>query len=516
MKPMVPDDVDAWLFGVGIAGIQHQKALDVDLKGNGGKGELRVRSSSNQEYNHIQGFRFHPNPLRYALRIVAESRLTQDESSENSSENQKELANLFFLGFTCLASVQEQSIPKLMELLDSSGQISLLTTMELVHGELQSMYLKFPNDAQQALEILASHTAGHHIILRLYFGGWDQESVSGPKYAWNDFDSLLDPQAFLSEGYGRIAMNGFYHLLFTFLVSASLLQGEIYEFDMALDSLLLAFLVGQVAEEGKEFWTQPRYLRNFWNILDVVVIVSLTMYFFFMKYESVSRTALSICVLFLLFRLLGALRNTQLWDLGMLVRTTVAMLGSIMSFMLMYLFVIGAFSAAFYFLFSLEAIAKNQSEGTASARLLHGRAGGSKSSTSSSEQSVFTHFWSLCLWLFNASLGDFHFDEFKHSEFRLAGVAMLLLFLIVCTVTLLNFMIAILSATFEDQQNSSRKLYILDLGVDALEKPYRPNLALPPWMPRPLNILNMLVYTLFAITKAPFGLGSPWLQTLDR
>lgn len=515
------------LLRVSIAGITEQKALEVDWAAQGGLGALKVRRSSDQTFNQIQGFRFDPNPVRYALRVVAKMRLKnwgQDNEAEEErpkedeevsalpSDGRTQVANLFFLSFSCLGSVKEQSFAAMMKLLDMKGKRVPLTTMELIHSELQHMYFKQPNDAQKALEILAAHSAGRHLVMRLYFGGWEEDSVSGPKFAWNDFESLLDPEAFLSQGYGRIAMNGLYHLIFTLLVSASLKQGDIYEWNMTLDPLLLLFLIGQCAEEGKEFWTQPRYIRNFWNIVDVIVIVSLTMYYFFMSYEQIGRTSLSICVLFLVIRLLGILRNTQLWDLGQLIRTTVAMLMDLMSFMFMWLFIVGAFSAALHFLLSFEASQKCADSSTAPLNLTAANGG---VGDDPEQMAIFAHFWSMCLWLFNASLGDFHFEALEASRYRLTAVAIFLLYLIVCMVTLLNFMIAILSSTFENYRSSSLELSILDLAVDSLEKPYQSNLAQPPWMPRPINLLNMATFTIFSIIKAPLRLDSPWVPTLD-
>ena len=70
-------------------------------------------------------------------------------------------------------------------------------------------------------------------------------------------------------------------------------------------------------------------------------------------------------------------------------------------------------------------------------------------------------------------------------------------------------MIAILSGTYEDQTREQLTRYLMELGKDALEKPYQPHLHKPPWMPRPWNLLNVAIFMVFWVLGTALWLLVP-------
>ena len=61
--------------------------------------------------------------------------------------------------------------------------------------------------------------------------------------------------------------------------------GLIREINPVIDTIILLFLIGQIVEESREFFTEPRYVRSVWNQLDCGVILALSVYFVFMEHE---------------------------------------------------------------------------------------------------------------------------------------------------------------------------------------------------------------------------------------
>lgn len=229
-----------------------------------------------------------------------------------------------------------------------------------------------------------------------------------------------------------------------------------------------------------------------------------------MEFEEVARIALVVCQLFASVRLLGSLRNVEFMHAGLLVRITVAMLNSIVSFLIMYTFLIFAFAFSFFFLFQNsgdpESIGNytkrpfwfgNTSdsliETVGLGRSLRGHVHHGDSDHSGNAQDTFGNFWSVALWLFKASLGDFQFQRFKGSQFEGPGTVLLVVYLITCAVILMNFMIAILTETYERHVGQEKLNYFMDVGSNALRKPYHPCVEEPPWMPRPINLLNLVI-----------------------
>lgn len=70
---------------------------------------------------------------------------------------------------------------------------------------------------------------------------------------------------------------------------------------------------------------------------------------------------------------------------------------------------------------------------------------------------------SALLTLFAACLGDFNFGEFDELDHPLVGIIFMSIFLIFMMVTLLNFVIAILSDTYANNQEKGTALYLKEV-----------------------------------------------------
>merc|ERR1719421_1683258 len=100
---------------------------------------------------------------------------------------------------------------------------------------------------------------GKALIHQLYTGPWHEGHFQ--KFSWSRWNTLLDVRAFLCCALGRVNLNAVYNMVFVLLVMADLWCEDIMAFNPPTDGPLLAFFVGQIAEEARELFKEPTYLE---------------------------------------------------------------------------------------------------------------------------------------------------------------------------------------------------------------------------------------------------------------
>lgn len=133
--------------------------------------------------------------------------------------------------------------------------------------------------------------------------------------------------------------------------------------------------------------------------------------------------------------------------------------------------------------------------------MLHGATIGSSDDSPSPSSNPFSNLLAAVLWLFDAALGSFHFEDVSNTKYPACGTFLLIAFLMVVTIILLNFLIAILTKTYEDHVQDSKRLFLLDIASDALELPFQPDIQRLPMMPRPANLVNIAVFLALHLLK---------------
>jgi len=437
---------------------------------------------------------------------------------------------IVLLGLRCLSAFNERDVPYIMSHLTTlvnmgkTGQQH--APLDVLHRELQMLYEYSLSDADAALDIMVDSPLGEACLRHLYFMGWN--SVESPTsyllsagetmlwlmkkqtlftgrnetfHSWSNIQSILDVRAFLCVAYGKVALNSVYTFVHILIVVFALLlkDEDIVHVYFPVDAPICAFLCGTILEEATQFWEHEDYLSNLWNLLDFMIIMSESIYFLAMGFEPVSRFCLGVTPLFLLLRILAGFRNSETMPVsgaGTLIRTTIAMLSSIKGFLLMFMYVIVAFALVFYFIFHGEFDGRAHPDRESVRRLK----GVHHEESDDNGADPFSSLTTVFLWLFHAVLGDFRYTDMHGSQYEAPGIILLTVFLLVSSIILLNFMIAILSGTYDRHEQDSKRLYLLDLGKDALTLSYHPSMrsgtALP-ILPRPANLLNVALRACF-------------------
>jgi len=104
-------------------------------------------------------------------------------------------------------------------------------------------------------------------------------------------------------------------------------------------------------------------------------------------------------------------------------------------------------------------------------------------------------------WCYEASLGQFRYEDFFGTPYEGAGILLLSVYMLLCAVIMVNFMIAILSHTFEEQQDKAQLNKYLDMGHDIVNMTYTPALDIPPCGPRPVNLIFLILNAFFGFVK---------------
>jgi len=469
---------------------------------------------------------------------TAEYILRLRHQEEEAQATREQGIRIVLLGLRCLGAFHYRDVPHVMQHLKAGGSPADQSPIDTLHHELQLLYEYSLEDAEAALEIMADCPMGEECLRHLYFGGWTAAKggsqsymlsagetlmwLMGKKrlrsnsadYSWDSIQSMLDVRAFLTVAYGRVALNSVYSLMHMVLVIIALVvkaqDQHLTEFYAPVDLPMAAYLVGAIVEEATQFWMLQDYLKDAWNLLDVAIILSQSFYFAAMGTEAISRFCLGITPLFLLLRVLAAFRNSETMPVsgaGTLIRTTIAMLQSICGFLLMFMYVIVAFAVCFYFIFHGEFDDESRPHREEVRRLHFG--GGSSNHDDAEGADPFATMSSVFLWLFHAVLGDFRYTDMHGSKFEVPGIVLLTVFLLVSSIILLNFMIAILSGTYERHEENSRRLYLLDLGKDALTLAYHPSMSAGtalPTLPRPANLVNIALRAIFVVAHLVVGI----------
>lgn len=447
------------------------------------------------------------------------SRSLPEDLFFSRADGGQEAYDIILLGASCLYAVRDEDVPEVLQHLvehssikkdpglgvipDGSPNLQQVSTLDKARRVLQNLRSHNPTATREALAVLTRTLCGQQLIRALYFGEWTSFSNERPQFDWPPLfhvgvnTALLDPRAFLQDAHGRKAMNLAYHLLFVgLMLRVFYCDSTFTEFRPSLDLPLVAFLVGGLVEESSEFWADPEYLLTAWNRLDCGAMVCLATYLFVMDVEQVSRAALALATLLQMIRLLGSFRNSENWpveDTGMLIRTTFAMFASVSGFLTFYLFVMIAFTVSFYFLYHDEV----DSFSEMSRQLKGGHAGGGTHTGGDAENAPFRSIGHTFLWLFDASLGNFDFAAVEHSMYAEWGVILLVAWLVCANVVLLNFLVAILSRTFEEHSQDSRELHFMDMAEEALTCMHVNDPWTVPWLPRPANLVNLVILWVF-------------------
>eukprot|EP00928_Gymnodinium_smaydae_P043855 TRINITY_DN29309_c0_g1_i3.p1 TRINITY_DN29309_c0_g1~~TRINITY_DN29309_c0_g1_i3.p1 ORF type:complete len:872 (-),score=87.76 TRINITY_DN29309_c0_g1_i3:78-2693(-) len=383
-----------------------------------------------------------------------------------------------------MGAVPERNVARFLDALQEPGPDGL-STEDHVQAELQELAKRDPDLTKRALQVLASKKVGKPLIEHFYFGGWH----SGPRQRFKliQGNNLLDPRAFLPNGFGCIFLGSFYNTLFLCFVIAHLkFERDTYDWT---DAIIIFFWIGQVVEESRELFVMPGYFHSFWNLLDSGIISLLVFHYIaaYLSFDGAARAFMAGTCLFLMLRVMASLRNMQFFDLGANIRIAIDMLRSIAAFLILQIFVLFSFAVTFFFLF-VHVDAETQ---VGKAR--KGHIDDAPSALRDFDSFPFSNIWSTLLWLFNASLGDFHFEVFDGTHHALAGCLLLVVYSFVSAVILMNFMIAILSGIYEQHCSDSQTRFAVDMGLDTIDKSYLPAAGELPWLPRPMNLVTMLV-----------------------
>lgn len=500
----------------------------------------------------IRQLRFSSNPLKTALFMPAPCTEFENEGGPSTDEHSAAMWDIsadvdtlfdktgafpvevfrmprvetLLAGIHCLDAVEDKNVNRVMRQFRDEEEASQGSscasgcgartlkrgTLEALREELSCLHHDAPGCANLCIDSLTQSPLGRAIIRCLYFGDWAPgKDKSKSVFDMSDYRGLLDVRAFISTAHGRVLLNGFYLILFWVCIVALFCFGRpLGEFSPTYDIPILCFWMGTVIDEAGEFYKQPRYLQSIWNKMDCGIFAALASYFAFKGVEPVCRMMVSITAVMLMLRMLGSFRNAEHWpvkDLGLLIQTAMQMVRSIQSFLILYFYILLSFAVGFLFLFyGTDA----EEDGAQRQLRMHRVRDGWR------KNGPFTSMQSTALWLFDASLGEFNFEEVSMDLYGFLGTGMLIVFLILSPIVLMNFLIAKLSSTYEAALENSRRVHLFGLAQDALQKPYIPDMREVPWMPPPVNLANLALLWIYQLLKVCLAAAAWVLQKCCR
>ncbi|CAM9810440.1 unnamed protein product [Scytosiphon promiscuus] len=239
-----------------------------------------------------------------------------------------------------------------------------------------------------------------------------------------------------------LAMLVFFSVLVLFHEETALTRGE-----MAFSIHVVAGVCAELGELTKDV---DAYLRNRWNLLDILGL-ALSLSGFFVRRiddeEPWGRGLYALSAPFLFSRILffGQILQFQ----GPMIQVIAAMMADFIRFAVIMAVVMLGFAVSFFALFR---------DGTT---------------------------W---LNVFNAMLGDVFFEDFEGEVYEAVGTILLVMYLIVITILLLNLLIAVLSTSHSRMQDKAEQEYKVS---KARFVQHYSSVVSKDLLPPPFNLLNM-------------------------
>lgn len=210
------------IAGVVVASVDDQRGLEIV------EDELRVRKSENYFMTSVNKFRFARDGLLFSLKLC-------NFNTERMTSWDIVLRDqMLILAMSCLQSVHPEAIPSFMRGV-TEPHLDGLNTFDHLRHALLCITQKDNELANKMIEILSTeeNQLGNYLLKRLYFGGWAPGEGEKPEFAVRQWRSLLNPRAFMTNGCGRIALNGFYHMIFLALIMLALMEQKNFKLRLA-------------------------------------------------------------------------------------------------------------------------------------------------------------------------------------------------------------------------------------------------------------------------------------------